>query len=182
MSAVAVAVGFFGKIPSRGDFVRAGLSRQFIAAWDGRLQDVLPACGRLLGSRWEEAWRTAPAWRFALPGGRFVRHPVLGLFLPSVDRAGRRFPLTIAAEGADDGRAFLDEAEQVGRDAIDAGLDPEMLLARLRRIAPPPPARQPILPEAVGRWWSGPESLAAAEALAPDGFPAAPALAGMLDR
>ena len=33
--------GFFGKLPARGDFVRAGLPRDFVDPWDAWLQRVL---------------------------------------------------------------------------------------------------------------------------------------------
>ena len=114
----AVAVGFFGKIPSRGDFVRAGLSRDFTLAWDDWLQAVLPACRCLIGENWDTVWRGTRPWRFALPSGQCGPRPILGLFMPSVDRAGRCFPLTIAAEGAVDGICFLDGAEPIGLDAV----------------------------------------------------------------
>lgn len=165
-----VAVGFFGKLPARGDFVRAGLSRRFTDRWDGWLQRVLPACRQLIGTDWDEIWRTAPAWRFALAG----ETPVLGLFLPSVDRAGRHFPLTIAAEGADDGIAFLDAAEEAGRDAIGQELAPDLLLARLKDIAPA--AAMPTA-DAATRWWT-----ATGDPLRFDGLPDAAELARMLGR
>jgi type VI secretion system protein ImpM len=166
-----VAVGFFGKLPARGDFVRTGLSRRFTERWDGWLQQVLPACRQSIGADWDETWRTAPAWRFALAG----EAPVLGLFMPSVDHAGRHFPLTIAAEGADDGIAFLDAAERAGRDAIGQELAPDLLLARLKDIAPPA-AAMPTADTAT-RWWAG-----AGEPLRFDGLPDAAGLARMLAR
>jgi type VI secretion system protein ImpM len=187
MNGAAATVGFFGKLPSRGDFVRAGLSRRFTDGWDAWLQDVLPACRDLLGADWGELWWTAPAWRFALSaGGPLGGRPVLGLLLPSADRAERLFPLTIAAEGSDDGTAFLDEAEQIGRRAIDRRQAPDMLLARLLEIAPLLPTRyrqKAATPSAAScRWWAGPGVLAGQDAMVLDGLPAAAALAGMLGR
>jgi len=167
-----VAVGFFGKLPARGDFVRAGLSRRFTDRWDRWLQLVLPACRQSMGADWDRIWHAAPAWRFALTGTT----PAVGLFMPSIDRAGRHFPLTIAAEGAVDGMPFLDAAEQAGRDAIGQEYAPDLLLARLRDLTPPPPA-VPTGTAAVTRWWS-----AAGSALAFDGLPDAAALERMLDR
>jgi type VI secretion system protein ImpM len=150
--AALVQVGFFGKIPSRGDFVQAGLSRPFRRAWDDWVQAVLPGCRRLLGSEWDAAWRVASSWRFVLPGGQCGSRPVLGLFLSSLDGAERYFPLLIAAEGADDGIAFLDAAEEVGRDAIGGALAPDALHARLTGLVPPEPAASR---GTVARWWRG---------------------------
>jgi len=175
-----VAVGFFGKLPSRGDFLRAGLSRGFTDPWDAWLQRVLPACRHLIGAEWDEVWCVAPAWRFALAGGQVGRAPVVGLFLPSTDRAGRHFPLTIAAEGAESDADFLDAVEQAGRDAIGQIIAPDLLLARLLGIAPPAPAS--AVPDAVTRWWRSGSGERAGEALAFDVLPDAAALAGMLAR
>ena len=91
--------GFFGKLPARGDFVRAGLPRSFIDPWDAWLQQVLPASRRILGEAWEPAWLEAPVWRFALPPNLCGPEPVVGLWLPSVDRAGRYFPLMLGCAG-----------------------------------------------------------------------------------
>src|SRR4051794_39585251 len=108
------AVGFFGKIPSRGDFVHAGLSSGFVRAWDGWLQRVMAEARRTLGETWPDLWHVAPVWRFALPPGQCGGQPVLGLWMPSVDRVGRAFPLTLAAEPGGRGDAFLDAAERIG--------------------------------------------------------------------
>ena len=34
-------VGFYGKMPSRGDFVRRGLPDSFVDPWDAWLQDMM---------------------------------------------------------------------------------------------------------------------------------------------
>src|SRR6185295_15807679 len=51
-----------------------------------------------LGDRWLDVYLTSPVWRFAAEGGACGPAPVLGLIVPSVDRVGRYFPLTIVAE------------------------------------------------------------------------------------
>ena len=48
--------GFFGKLPARGDFVRAGLTRGFIEPWDSWLRQVMPASRGILGETWTAAW------------------------------------------------------------------------------------------------------------------------------
>jgi type VI secretion system protein ImpM len=189
-------VGFFGKIPARGDFVRARLSRPLVAAWDDWMQMVLPAAMRLLGARWESAWQVAPVWRFALPAGQCGPSPLLGLWLPSIDAAGRRFPLMIAAEGALDSAVFLDAAEQIGRDAIACDLTPGIMLARLDATAlarqdatalARPDATAPeeriakgMAVAAQGHWWSEGGPLVRAGELRSASLPDAPAFAGML--
>ena len=51
---------------------------------------------------WIAAWLEAPVWRFVLPPGLCGRNGVLGIWLPSVDKAGRYSPLTIAATAPGD--------------------------------------------------------------------------------
>jgi type VI secretion system protein ImpM len=182
MSAASVQVGFFGKIPSRGDFVQAGLSRGFIQDWDDWVQAVLPPCRRHFGEAWDAVWRAAPCWRFALQSGQCGSAPVIGLLLPSEDAAGRRFPLAIAAEGADDGPGFLDAAETVGRDAVRGALAPERLFARLAGIVPPPPATRAASSRRVGHWWARQEGAVALEVMSLTALPDADALAWMLSR
>jgi type VI secretion system protein ImpM len=95
---VAIEVGFFGKLPSHGDFLRRRMSDRFVAVWDGWLQECLAASRAELGDRWLDVYLTSPAWRFACGEGACSAAPVFGVMVPSVDRVGRYFPLTLAAE------------------------------------------------------------------------------------
>src|SRR6185503_11461778 len=45
---------------------------------------------------------TSPAWRFVCAAGTCGPTPIIGLMVPSVDRVGRYFPLTLVAELPDD--------------------------------------------------------------------------------
>jgi type VI secretion system protein ImpM len=91
-------VGVFGKVPNRGDFVRIGLARGFVTAWDGWLQDCFPKVRAALGSRWNETYMTAPIWRFSLAPGVVGDAAWVGVMMASNDRVGRHFPLTLAAQ------------------------------------------------------------------------------------
>ena len=93
----AVEVGLFGKLPSRGDFVRRRVADAFVDAWDAWLRECLAASRDALGDRWLDIYLTSPAWRFALSAGTCGPVSVIGLMVPSVDRAGRYFPLTLVA-------------------------------------------------------------------------------------
>ena len=137
----AASAGLFGKLPARGDFVRAGLPGDFVAAWDDWLQDVLAASRAQLGAAWLPAFLKAPVWRFLLPPGRCGAGGVLGVLLPSVDRVGRYFPLTLAAvmppaEAAPDDAAWLDAAVAAGLAALERDAAPDEVL----HLLPPPPA------------------------------------------
>jgi type VI secretion system protein ImpM len=135
--------GLFGKVPSRGDFVRAGLPALFVHKWDDWLQQVMTGSRERMGEDWLPAYLESPVWRFALPAGQCGDRAVIGLFLPSVDRVGRYFPLTLAAvlpPGAglpspENAASWLDECEALGRAALDDDVSPEALTVGLPPIA-----------------------------------------------
>ena len=111
--------GLFGKLPARGDFVRENLPRDFTDVWDAWWQRGLGETQHLPRDEWIAAWLEAPVWRFLLPPGLCGRNGVLGIWLPSVDKAGRYSPLTIAATAPGDWApsvgamtSFLAAAEQ----------------------------------------------------------------------
>jgi type VI secretion system protein ImpM len=89
--------GFYGKLPAKGDFVTRRLPPDFVGAWDAWLQDGLTASRERLGESWLDAYLIAPVWRFVLPAGLLDPRVVAGILMPSIDRAGRYFPLTVAA-------------------------------------------------------------------------------------
>ncbi len=174
-----IAVGFFGKLPARGDFVRLGLPRDFVDAWDGWLQRVLPASRDILGEGWLPAWMEAPVWRFALPAGLCGSDAALGLFMPSVDRAGRHFPLTFAATGPvsfDPADAWLDRAERAGLAALEHDLAPDALPPLLE----PPPSAEAGVRGADALWWTDGAPLVAPARRTTAAMPDANAFAAML--
>ncbi|MEJ0018303.1 MAG: type VI secretion system-associated protein TagF [Acetobacteraceae bacterium] len=150
-----VASGFYGKLPARGDFVRAGLPRDFTDPWDAWLATVMTGSRTIMGDDWLPAFLEAPVWRFTLPAGLCGSQAVLGLMLPSVDRAGRYFPLTFAALSARGIEAtpadtWLDACEAAGRAALEQDTPPQEIAGMLAMIR---------LPEAVSGtpdaiWWS----------------------------
>lgn len=87
--------GFYGKLASRGDFVSRGLPQSFIGPWDSWLAAGLLA-SQSLGERWLNAYLVSPLWRFMVAPGVCGPQAVVGVVMPSVDRVGRYFPLTVA--------------------------------------------------------------------------------------
>lgn len=88
--------GFFGKLPQVGDFVRRGLPGEFLTPWDAWLQQGLLLSRERLAERWLDAYLKGPLWRFALSADLCGPAAWLGVLMPSVDRVGRYFPLTVA--------------------------------------------------------------------------------------
>ncbi len=142
----ALESGFYGKLPCRGDFMQRRVPQGFVDAWDAWLQEGLHASREQLGSQWLEVYLTSPVWRFVLAEGICGESAYAGVMLPSVDRVGRYFPLTLvsplevgsclleAACGA--GRAWFDAAESLARKALEAGdLDFEAFDAEVEALA-----------------------------------------------
>jgi type VI secretion system protein ImpM len=89
-------MGFFGKIPTRGDFVSRSLPASFITPWDSWLQAGIAGSREILGDAWLDIYLTSPAWRFALSAQVAGDLAAAGVLIPSVDGVGRYFPFTLA--------------------------------------------------------------------------------------
>jgi len=122
-----VEVGLFGKLPSHGDFLRRRVSDAFVDAWDNWLRECLPASRNVLGERWLDLYLTSPAWRFICAAGTCGPAPVIGVMVPSVDRVGRYFPLTLVRQlpaevnpiiAATESAPFFDRAERLIIDTL----------------------------------------------------------------
>ena len=90
--------GWYGKLPSSGDFVTRRVHPAFIEPWDAWLNAMLAGSRERLGTGWRDAFLSAPAWRFVLAPGVVGMDGWAGLIVPSVDAVGRYFPLTVVAE------------------------------------------------------------------------------------
>lgn len=88
--------GWYGKIASLGDFASRRLPADFISHWDAWLQRMLPDSRTRLGVHWLDSYLSSPIWRFALFPGVCDDRTWVGLMMPSVDRVGRYFPITVA--------------------------------------------------------------------------------------
>lgn len=187
------ALGFYGKIPARGDFVRSGLSHAFIDPWDRWLQQGIAASQEELGEAWIAAWLEAPIWSFALAQGVCGPDAVLGLWMPSVDRVGRHFPLTLAAtvpggDARDLARSnggFLFAVEQAGLAAVESDLTPEGLARRILAAVEAPqsdPGLDPAAyPDGNALWWSEGSPRVPRCAFSSDALPDEPTFVKMLD-
>ena len=113
--------------------MHAGLPRDFVDPWHDWQSLVIAGSRGMMGEAWLEAFLEAPVWRFILPAGLCGPRAAVGLIMPSVDKVGRYFPLTLAAlpdagtPVADDWSGWLDAVEDLGRLALDEDAPPERL-------------------------------------------------------
>jgi type VI secretion system protein ImpM len=91
-------VGFYGKLPCRGDFLQRRAPQEFVDVWDAWLQEGLHESRQQLQDAWLETYLTGPVWRFAFAPGVCGDGAYAGILVPSVDRVGRYFPLTVIAK------------------------------------------------------------------------------------
>lgn len=170
------AAGLFGKLPARGDFVRRNLPASFAVAWDSWLADVLADSRARLGRGWLPAFLEAPVWRFALAPGVCGPAAACGVWLPSVDRAGRYFPLALVGMVPLAPPGWFAACEAAGRAAL-ADATPEEVLHRL----PPPPADPAGGPAAGSLWWTAGSRRVRGGRRTLPGLPDGAAFAAMLD-
>jgi type VI secretion system protein ImpM len=150
--------GYFGKLPGLGDFAHRGLPSSFVRPWDGWLQRTLPASRALLGPGWLKLYLASPFWRFVLAPGVCGPQGWMGVLMPSADRVGRTFPLTLART-APPGRGIVELAlcGPAWFAAVEAlllaALHPEHGLERLNWQLP----ALPELPAVAGLAAAGPQ-------------------------
>jgi type VI secretion system protein ImpM len=140
-----VTVGFYGKLPSHGDFLRRRMPDGFVEVWDAWLQECLAGSRTVLGDRWLETYLTSPVWRFASMSGAICPSGIVGVMVPSVDRVGRYFYVTIAATlppdippglAAVQASDFFERAEALAIEAVSTEThDVELFDSRVRELA-----------------------------------------------
>ena len=141
--------GAFGKIPVLGDFFRTGLGNEFVSGWDEWLQLRLTEAREELGESWETCYMSAPIWRFSVAAGLVGEEAMIGVLMPSVDRVGRKFPLTLTTDQPGSGNSLVghfargsvfEQLESLALDALDDAMTLDDLktgLASIRRQETP---------------------------------------------
>ena len=144
--------GFYGKIPSHGDFLSRHLPKSFIESLDAWIQSGLAHCKETLGESWLDKYLTSPVWHFALSAGICDQQAWVGVLMPSVDRVGRYFPLIIAAphdgnvvpiESLHAYRAWFEQANGLALSTLDDGFAFEQFEAAVPSLALTPVERPP---------------------------------------
>ena len=140
LSVTEAAVGFHGKIPSRGDFIQRGLPQSFVDRWDRWLQEVLACTKAMAPDTWLDSYLTAPIWRFYMSPGVVDDSAWVGVVMPSVDNVNRYFPLTIAStashsnlyQGIGENTDWFAAAEDIAFQALDdEQFDPDSIAAAI---------------------------------------------------
>lgn len=150
MSAQAAAPGWYGKLPSLGDFASRRLEAGFIDPWDAWLASGLLALREASPDAWLDAYLSSPSWRFLLmPGvlpGAAGASGWAGVLMPSVDRVGRYFPLTLVLPlGEAPAHAaqmsalwgWLSRLDELARDALHDDWSSDRLEEELARMSLP---------------------------------------------
>lgn len=140
-------LGFYGKLPMRGDFLSRGLSSDFILPWDEWLQRAITASRTQLGEAWLPIYLSAPIWRFVFAAGVCGAAPAIGVMMPSVDRVGRYFPLAIVFHPSvcaaplgllESAGSWFATLEQLALGALEEEADLAAFEHALGELEPPP--------------------------------------------
>ena len=100
-----VRLGYFGKIPARGDFIKACDNHALVQLLDDWLAQVMNALTS--EPRWKLNYDALPPLRFAFVGTR-SRRAIAGRLEASSDQSHRRFPfMAMGALEVDDADAFV---------------------------------------------------------------------------
>jgi len=88
-------LGYYGKVPERGDFVRSNLPQSAINVWDDWLQQTLIAGKEKHPDEWTGLYQSSPPVRFSCSSGVMGADPWFGVFAASSDKVGRQFPFCV---------------------------------------------------------------------------------------
>lgn len=175
----ALRPGYFGKVPSQGDFVSSGFGKDLTDRLDEWLRLNVRASQEEMGRGWLDAFLVAPVWKFAIAPGVLSPEAMIGVMMPSVDRVGRYFPLVVGARLGQIPpslanlcalRPWFEQAEAVARSTLDARFTLATLEEQTQSLgsyAIPPVNGVPQETLCASRWWAGtrPENAATFETM-----------------
>ena len=136
-------IGFYGKLPMQTDMLSGNLPVEFITPWHNWLQTALAASREDLGWSWLNSYLTTPIWRFVLSAGLCGDSAWAGILMPSVDKAGHYFPLTVVAPFAQSqslpclftlGNDWFEQLEAAALSGLEDNIDLAQFTALLKAI------------------------------------------------
>lgn len=155
--------GFFGKLPSRGDFIGRHLPKRFLQPWDAWLQAAIAQSKSQLGESWRDFYCTSPIWRFALGAEVCGPSACAGILMPSMDRVGRYYPLAIIAPLTPNwpllalpfrGALWFEQVEHLALDALDRDqLDLDLFSEQVAALDAPRRTDIPPVGTVTGAAW-----------------------------
>ena len=160
--------GWYGKLPSLGDFASRRLPPAFVEPWDDWLARGLAAWREEAPDGWLDGYLASPSWRFVVMPGALAGASTdgsaawAGVLMPSVDRVGRYFPLTLArplptlpadAKELNDLLGWLQRLDDLALDALHDDWPVDRLEAELGGLGAWTPAtREPAVAGLPDRW------------------------------
>lgn len=94
-------IGWYGKLPSAGDFVSRRLPRGLVDVLDDWLRRGVAEVRAAMPDTWREVFAAAPAWNCAIPAALTGGISFIGLIAPSRDRVAREFPICVGVSLSD---------------------------------------------------------------------------------
>jgi type VI secretion system protein ImpM len=170
-------IGWYGKLPSRGDFVGRGLPRVWQDTWEHWLQRSLAGAAKRLGAApLRECLAAMRPWQAVVLAPHAGEPAWWGVVVASADRVGRVFPLLVVqpCDAAVLEHVALADLEARGRrlverlDVLRPTASPKELEAGLASVASAPwplaavapqapddalAAWRASRPEALSFWW-----------------------------
>jgi type VI secretion system protein ImpM len=156
--------GLFGKLPAKRDFVAVVAPRALLDKWEPWMQGSISASRDTLGDNWQQAFLTAPIWRFWL-GADICGMTIAGAFMSSLDGVGRYYPLTVFAcadpggpipppdiDAHDD---WFVATENFLLSTLEKDVSFETVSAALEQLTPPAVEAQDAPPEGMTRIMDG---------------------------
>ena len=139
-------MGFLGKLPKYGDFLSRNLPGSFTTPWDRWLEIAINESQIRMGDKWLGTYLTSPLWRFTLSSGICGSHIWTGLLMPSVDKVGRYYPLTLALQlppNTDpvalimDNEAWFNQCEELALSSLLDSFELDAFQNEMESIPPP---------------------------------------------
>ncbi|MCK5817738.1 MAG: type VI secretion system-associated protein TagF [Psychromonas sp.] len=88
-------IGYYGKIPSKGDFIYNDFNLDFIYHWNEWMESIITVSKEQLEGNWLDCYLTSPIWHFSLSEGVCCENAIFGSIIPSIDKKSRYFPFSI---------------------------------------------------------------------------------------
>jgi len=136
--------GYFGKLPTVGDFIHQVLPQDFATCFHEWLQLSMAQARESLGDEFLTYYLNCPSWKFITSPGICGSQAVAGITIPSVDQVGRYFNFTLATVLAVEtnpiayvmaNRAGLNAMELLALDILDSDYSTEQVEMKVRETS-----------------------------------------------